>query len=586
MMAGRTKRLEVVIAGDASGARKAMGQAERSADGLNSKMSKIGGSLSKAFMVGGGIAIAGAAVGKVGKGFYDAAIESQKITKQTEAVIKSTGALAGVTADGVGKLSDKLAMMSGVDDEVIASGQNMLLTFTEVRNAAGRGNDVFDQATKAALDYSVATGTDLVGANKMLGKALNDPIKGLATLGKAGVAFTQSQKDQIKAMVAGGDTMGAQKIILAEFSKEFGGSAKAQATAGDKLKVVWGNVQEQIGKKLVPIIEKAATWLSEKLPGAMDKAGQMAGDLGDRLAPLAKWLKDKLPPAIKLLVDKLRTFGSWLKDNKPVLAGVAAVIATALVAAFIGWAAAAGAAAVATLAATWPILAVAAAIGLLVAGLVWAYNNVGWFHDAVDAVAKFLRENAVPAFQFLWDKIKAVFGWLQDNWKKVLTTITGPIGMAVWIVTSHWSKIKAAAVTVFDWFRTGWSAVKGLIIDPITSAVSSVKGAWGGLKDAFAAVLNWIIEKWNGLELKMPSVTIAGQEIGGYTLSTPDVPLVSASDGTLNLGGLPGRDRAAKARTGKGSVVMNVKTLNVGGRNSPRDIDIAGRNLARRVLAS
>ena len=43
---------------------------------------------------------------------------------------------------------------SGVDDEAIQSGENLLLTFTNIRNEAGKGNDVFDQTTKAALDMS------------------------------------------------------------------------------------------------------------------------------------------------------------------------------------------------------------------------------------------------------------------------------------------------------------------------------------------------------------------------------------------------------------------------------------------------
>ena len=44
----------------------------------------------------------------------------------------------------------------GVDDEVIAAGQNMLLTFKNVRNEVGKGNDIFNQTTKVALDMTAA----------------------------------------------------------------------------------------------------------------------------------------------------------------------------------------------------------------------------------------------------------------------------------------------------------------------------------------------------------------------------------------------------------------------------------------------
>ena len=122
--------------------------------------------------------------------------------------------------------------MSGVDDEVIQSGENVLLTFKNIHNEVGKGNDIFNQATKATLDFSVAMGKDLPSAAIMVGKALNDPIKGLTALGRAGVQFTKSQVAMIKKMVKAGDVAGAQKLILRELEDQFGGSAKA---AGETL---------------------------------------------------------------------------------------------------------------------------------------------------------------------------------------------------------------------------------------------------------------------------------------------------------------------------------------------------------------
>ena len=153
--------------------------------------------------------------------------QSTKVSAQTAAVLKSTGGVAGVTKKQVDALAGSLLKKSGVDDETIKSGENVLLTFRRIRNETGKGNDVFNQATKATLDFSVAMGKDMKSSAILVGKALNDPIKGMTALGRAGVQLTDSQKATIKAMVEAGDTMGAQKIILAELNKEFGGSAKA-----------------------------------------------------------------------------------------------------------------------------------------------------------------------------------------------------------------------------------------------------------------------------------------------------------------------------------------------------------------------
>lgn len=251
-MAGQRK-LEVIISGDAKGLDRAIGSAQKSVGGLDTK---VGGFSKNASL---GLAAVGVGALAMGKSFVDAASESQKVTKQTEAVLKSMGNAAGVTAGDIANLSDRLSKQSGIDDELIQSGQNVLLTFGNVRNEVGKGNDVFNRASQAALDMSVALGTDLSSANIQLGKALNDPIKGLATLSRAGVSFTEQQKEQIRTMVASGDTLGAQKVILSELDKQFAGSAEAQATASDKLKVAWGNLQEQIGSALLPAFESIAS---------------------------------------------------------------------------------------------------------------------------------------------------------------------------------------------------------------------------------------------------------------------------------------------------------------------------------------
>jgi hypothetical protein len=40
--------------------------------------------------------------------------------------------------------------------------------------------------------------TDMKSSAIQLGKALNDPIKGITALSRVGVSFTQQQKDQIE----------------------------------------------------------------------------------------------------------------------------------------------------------------------------------------------------------------------------------------------------------------------------------------------------------------------------------------------------------------------------------------------------
>jgi hypothetical protein len=71
----------------------------------------------------------------------------------------------------------------------------MLLTFTSI------GKDVFPLATQAAADMATKmNGGVIPSAQQMqqqallVGKALNDPIKGLSALSREGVTFSDSQK--------------------------------------------------------------------------------------------------------------------------------------------------------------------------------------------------------------------------------------------------------------------------------------------------------------------------------------------------------------------------------------------------------
>jgi polyhydroxyalkanoate synthesis regulator phasin len=153
-----------------------------------------------------------------------------------------------------------------VDDDVVQQGANLLLTFTNIRNEVGAGLDIFDRATTTLVDMAAALGTEVPANAVQLGKALNDPIRGLTALTRVGVTFTEQQRDQVRAMVEAGDVASAQALILDELAKEFGGSAEAQASAMDRIRVAGGNLSEQVGGTLLPVIER----LAPVVEGAVD----------------------------------------------------------------------------------------------------------------------------------------------------------------------------------------------------------------------------------------------------------------------------------------------------------------------------
>ena len=150
------------------------------------------------------------------------AAQEKAETKLNQTVI-STGGAAGITAKRLVEMATALHDVTTFGDEAIIAAQSLLLTFTNI------GKDVFPEAIKTVLDLSVGMGQDLKSSVVQLGKALNDPIKGVTALSRVGVQLTEVQIDQIKSFVKLGQTADAQRIILSELNTQFGGQAQADA---------------------------------------------------------------------------------------------------------------------------------------------------------------------------------------------------------------------------------------------------------------------------------------------------------------------------------------------------------------------
>lgn len=522
-----------------------------------------GGALGKVGSAVGGMAKTAAMVGVPALiGFGAAAVkafaESEQVAAQTEAVLKSTGGAAKVTAGQVEELAGKLSKMSGVDDEAIQSGENLLLTFTNIKNGVGKGNDIFDQTTATMLDMSVAMGTDAKSQAIQLGKALNDPIAGVGALSRVGVTFTDKQKEQIKTLVESGKTMEAQKIILKELQSEFGGSAKAagETFAGQlgKLKVAAGNFMEEVGSKLVPILLHVGQILGEVIPAAIDflapifdkiKVGVMAfvdalkyGDvtsdgfvgametIGDFIHRAIDWVKD--------LIAGFRQGGDNFKETGDRISGIMAQLSTMFSSAF-------------------------GAIRAIVATAVDFIRGV-WrvFGDDIMSFAREFIANTLEAIRGFMNAISGVF----DLIKAILTGKWGDAWTALKkIVDGVWDGIFAV-------IRNAVTNVIPTILAGLGQIVTSIaRTAFDGLKDAFRGALNWVIDRWNGLQFKVPHIP----GLPDVTIGTPDIPRL-ARGGTFNGAAVVG-ERGPELLVGAGRVVPNNQlggiTINVSGALDP-----------------
>lgn len=278
---------------------------------------RFGRVLGGAAVAAAGIALAGiSAVLRTG---VQEALDASGGIAQLEAGIKSTGGAAGVTVEHLTDMAGSLQLMSGQTDDSIVAAQQLLLTFTNIRNTGTA--KIFDEATLATTNMAAKMGGDASSNALLLGKALNDPIAGLGALVRAGVQFTDGQKATIESMVAAGDMAGAQSLILAELNTQFGGAAEA---AGKSLpgqleiaKRKFEDISQTIAEQLLPVVLPALQSIADVITGrVLPAVSRFIADFQSGVGP-AGVLKDALGTlrdAMSTVWDKVQEFdfsGLW-----------------------------------------------------------------------------------------------------------------------------------------------------------------------------------------------------------------------------------------------------------------------------------
>lgn len=180
-------------------------------------------------------------------------------------------------------------------------------------------------------------------------------------------------------------------------------------------------------------------------------------------------------------------------------------------------------------------------IGAVAIGLYELYEHVAPFRDAVNDVAKVLKDVVIVAFKGFQTVVSDTISFIGDHWKLILGIITGPIGAAVIFVASHWDTIKNGAKTVVSEISGFFSGLGGDIQDAFKGALDFVIG---GINDVIHAI--------NSAD----SVSVFGHRIGPPSI--PDIPRL-ATGGSLVAGQvtLVGENGPELLLSNTGGTVMN-----------------------------
>jgi phage-related protein len=329
---------------------KGMDAATKKSQDFAKKVDRAGKAAGRAF-----ISIAGGAI-MAAKGLEEAEIASAKLNN----VLTSMGFEDSVKR--VDAYAESLQNLTAVDADVIKATQTKLATFANLTKTVDTAGGAFDRATVAALDLAAAGFGSAETNAVQLGKALEDPIKGITALARSGVTFTAQEKEKIKVLVESGELLEAQNMVLGAIEKQVGGTAAASASSFDKIKLALDGVADAIGTGVLPLIEQ--------------------------------------------LTPKLQAFSAWAAENSKLLSTVVLVVG-ALTGALYTLSLIIKAVTIVqtvfnAVMLLNPIGLVVLAVAALAAGFVLAYKKIEPFRDLVNSIFQAIKNvgSAIAASKF------------------------------------------------------------------------------------------------------------------------------------------------------------------------------------------
>lgn len=232
--------------------------------------------------------------------------------------LQQTGGVAGETREQLEQYQKTLMAQTGVDDDVIAKGEDVLLSYTQVRGY------IYAQAIPAITNLAAAqnngkvTMESMASAAETLGKALDKPTEAKKLLKQVGIDLTNQQQVEIKTLNDQNKLQAAQQIILDEVAKRYGNLAQsiAQTDVGklEAFDTAIGNMQEKLGGWISAGKAALASFflpLIQSLGDARSEVDRLSDEFHDQQATVGDLEKNTEP-----LLDKYDQLTSKGKLNR------------------------------------------------------------------------------------------------------------------------------------------------------------------------------------------------------------------------------------------------------------------------------
>lgn len=594
-MAGKTAILSLKILGDATSAQKAAGQTSKEL----SKLEKAAGQISKGMAVAGGGALMKGlgdaieadslnnklaaqmnldpaeqeAAGKLAADLYRGAY-GESLAEVNDAISAVGSTLTTMSANGgadVERLTKKALDLAGAFDVDVAeatTAAGAMMTSGLAKDAdsamdtivsamqrvpAGVRDEILPSLTEYSKHYA-ALGMD---ADTVAGIMVNASAQGSIGVDKMGDALkelTIRSTDGSATSIAAYEAMG----LSAE------GTAAQMLAGGEDAKAGFADIVAGLQGMEDPVAQAAAAVAMFGTPLedlGVDQIPQFLGTidpLGDSfesVAGSATAMGEKLNagPGVALEEFKRNALGSLqdvaanaLPYIQPILDGllqftpILGPLAVAIGVLAAAWGIVTGAVALFNaVMAMNPITLIVIAVLALIAALVVAYNNIGWFKDAVNLAGR--AGGAVFGTIVSW--ISTAVSWLvnvigqSQTFQAAIDLIGAVFSLMGTLAQAAWNLVVAGVTSAVDWFKS--ITTESETFQTVMGGLGDIAaGVFGAIDTAISKTIGWVQDAvgWFGslfgAKNDAASVQVDGGgagSSGGFSLAAPATAMAAFS---------------------------------------------------------
>ena len=209
------------------------------------------------------------------------------------------------------------------------------------------------------------------------------------------------------------------------------------------------------------------------------KLTEATGSLKNMISSAGASFLDSIIPALTKVIEWLGKGVSWMQDNKDFVIGFFGAIAAVVTALYLP---AMASAAIATLAATWPLLLIGAAIAAAAAAFALIYDDVMNFVEGNDSFIGQVFEKYPMVEKIVMTLVDA----FRQMWQILITGAQQVGGF----VTAGFQQVIAGIKAAIDYLSEAYGAITGFVDSSLASFQS--------LSDGISAIFAFIVETVKG----------------------------------------------------------------------------------------